>query len=128
MSLMNRRALLLFVLLPLCVFASERVEVSTNGCYSALVLDAFLKEMGIDPAVAMKKMESAEGKEQGTLMDSRQVILNILSLCIFPFAARPVVTEILFNGDNDAYIAAMKQRKQMLPLLVEKFMIQNTNS
>ncbi len=87
-----------------------------------------IKEMGIDPAVAMKKMESAEGKEQGTLMDSRQVILNILSLCIFPFAARPVVTEILFNGDNDAYIAAMKQRKQMLPLLVEKFMIQNTNS
>ena len=56
-------------------------------------------------------------------MDPKQVILNLISLCIFPFAARPVVTEILFNGDDDAYIEAMKQRKQMLPILVEKFMI-----
>ena len=84
-----------------------------------------IKEMGIDPAVAMNKMESEQGKEFGSLMDPRQVIINILSLCIFPFAARPVVTEILFNGDTDAYIEAMKQRKQLLPLLVDKFMMQN---
>jgi len=84
-----------------------------------------IKEMGIDPAVAMNKMESEQRKEFGSLMDPRQVIINILSLCIFPFAARPVVTEILFNGDTDAYIEAMKQRKQLLPLLVDKFMMQN---
>lgn len=84
-----------------------------------------IKEMGIDPAVAINKMESEQRKEFGSLMDPRQVIINILSLCIFPFAARPVVTEILYNGDNDAYIAAMKQRKQILPRLVDKFMMQN---
>ena len=84
-----------------------------------------IKEMGIDPAVAMNKMESEQRKEFGSLMDPRQVIINILSLCIFPFAARPVVTELLFNGDTDAYIEAMKQRKQLLPLLVDKFMMQN---
>ncbi len=84
-----------------------------------------IKEMGIDPAVAMNKMESEQRKEFGSLMDPRQVIINILSLCIFPFAARPVVMEILYNGDTDAYIEAMKQRKQLLPLLVEKFMMQN---
>lgn len=84
-----------------------------------------IKEMGIDPAVAMNKMESEQRKEFGSLIDPRQVIINILSLCIFPFAARPVVTEILFNGDTDAYIEAMKQRKQLLPLLVDKFMMQN---
>ena len=84
-----------------------------------------IKEMGIDPEVAMNKMESEQRKEFGSLMDPRQVIINILSLCIFPFAARPVVTELLFNGDTDAYIEAMKQRKQLLPLLVDKFMMQN---
>ena len=84
-----------------------------------------IKEMGIDPAVAVDKMESEQWKEFGDHMDPKQVILNLLSLCIFPFAARPVVTEILFNGDNDAYIAAMKQRKEILPVLVNKFMIQN---
>jgi AcrR family transcriptional regulator len=84
-----------------------------------------IKDLGIDPAVAVKKMESEKWKELGDHMEPRQVILNLLSLCIFPFAARPVVTEILFNGDEDAYIAAMKQRKLILPLLVNKLMIQN---
>lgn len=82
-----------------------------------------VKEMGLDPEVAVSKLESEQWKEFGDHMDPKQVILNLISLCIFPFAARPVVTEILFNGDNDAYIEAMKQRKQMLPMLVKKFMI-----
>ena len=82
-----------------------------------------VKEMGLDPEVAVSKLESEQWKEFGDHMDPKQVILNLISLCIFPFAARPVVTEILFNGDDDAYIEAMKQRKQMLPILVEKFMI-----
>ena len=99
-------------------------ELSSNPDRMPLII----KEMGVDPAVAIKKMKSKQGKEQGFSMDPRQVLLNILSLCIFPFAARPVVTEILYNGDNDAYIAAMKQRKQLLPSLVEKLMVQNTNS
>ena len=81
-----------------------------------------IKEMGLDPEVAVSKLESEQWQELGDHMDPKQIILNILSLCIFPFAARPVVTEILFNGDNNAYIEAMKQRKKMLPLLVEKFM------
>ena len=63
-----------------------------------------IKEMGIDPALAVNKMENEHGKEAGDHMDPRQVILNLLSLCIFPFAARPVVTEILYNGDKEAYI------------------------
>jgi TetR/AcrR family transcriptional regulator len=81
-----------------------------------------IKEMGIDPAVAVKKMEDGKRNLPESLMDPRQVILNLLSLCIFPFAARPVVTEILFNGDRDAYIEAMKNRKKLLPLLMRKFM------
>jgi len=82
-----------------------------------------IKEMGIDPSIAIKKMEEERGGEIAGGMDPRQLILNLLSLCIFPFAARPVVTEILFKGDNELYIEAMKQRKQMLPQLVQEFMI-----
>ncbi|MCK5135061.1 MAG: TetR/AcrR family transcriptional regulator [Bacteroidales bacterium] len=82
-----------------------------------------IKEMGIDSTVAERKMKGEQWKELGNQPDPRQFMLNLLSLCIFPFAARPVVTEILYNGDNDAYIEAMKQRKQLLPLLLKKFMI-----
>ena len=80
-----------------------------------------IKEMGIDPAVAVDKLENEQSEAFGDHMDPRQVIINLLSLCIFPFAARPVITEILFNGDSGAYIAAMKERKQLLPKVVENF-------
>lgn len=86
-----------------------------------------IKEMGIDSTVAVEKMEGKQWKDLGNQPDPRQVILNLLSLCIFPFAARPVVTEILYNGDNDAYIEAMKQRKQILPVMIKKLMTQNNS-
>ena len=86
-----------------------------------------IREMGIDPQVAARKMEEDHDERSGILADPRQVILNVLSLCIFPFAARSVVTEVLFAGDEEAYIAAMEERKTLLPVMVRKFMIQNNN-
>ena len=84
-----------------------------------------IREMGIDPEVAIKKA-TARGKVPGVMgMDPRQVILNLMSLCIFPFAARPVVTDILYNGDDEAYLNAMKERKKLIPQIVKQIMMQN---
>jgi hypothetical protein len=58
-------------------------------------------------------------------MDPRQIILNLMSLCIFPFAAKPVVLDILYNGDNEADIEAMKERKTLLPRIIKLIMSQN---
>jgi len=85
-----------------------------------------MKEMGIDPVIAIGKMkvEIKEGRMDG--MDPRQLFISIFSLCIFPFAARSLITGILYKGDHDQYIEAMKQRKQILPPLVKQFMIKST--
>ena len=87
-----------------------------------------IKEMGIDPVILVKKIEEGIWNVPGASMDPRQMILNLISLCIFPFAARPVVTDILYLGDNDAYIEAMKQRKKILPPLIKQFMIKSTQN
>jgi len=84
-----------------------------------------MKEMGIDPAFALKKMEEERVIKVTGGMDSRQVILNLISLCIFPFAAKPVVLDILYNGDNEAYIVAMKERKKIIPQLMKHLLSQN---
>jgi TetR/AcrR family transcriptional regulator len=76
-----------------------------------------IKELGIDPALVIKKVE-----DQDHFM---QLIMNLISLCIFPFAARPVVTSLLYNGDNDAFLAAMNQRREILPEMFLKLMSQN---
>lgn len=84
-----------------------------------------MKEMGINPAFALKKMEEERVIKVTGGMDPRQVILNLLSLCIFPFAAKPVVLDILYNGDNEAYIVAMKERKKIIPQLMKHLLSQN---
>jgi len=82
-----------------------------------------IKEMGIDPAKTMDKMGGDVPSVDG--MDPRQVILNLISLCIFPFAAKPVVMDILYNGDEEAYIEAMKERKKLLPQIIKQIVSQN---
>jgi len=84
-----------------------------------------IKEMGIDPAKAVAKMEADGSVPPIGGMDPRQIILNLISLCIFPFAAKPVVLDILYHGDNEAYIAAMKERKVLLPKIIKQIMSQN---
>jgi len=84
-----------------------------------------IKEMGVNPSMVIKKMAKGEQVPRVMGMDPRQVILNLMSLCIFPFAARPVVTDILYDGDNDAYIDAMKERKKLIPQIVQQIMMQN---
>jgi AcrR family transcriptional regulator len=85
-----------------------------------------IREMGIDPALAISKMEEADLPVK--FVDPRQYIINLLSLCIFPFAARPVITEILFQGDSEEYIAAMQKRKEIIPLMFQQLMNLNHRS
>lgn len=84
-----------------------------------------IREMGVDPSKLIEKMSLKVQENQVLNLDPRQVILNLISLCIFPFAARPVVTDILYQGDSEAYIEAMKDRKKILPLLMKQIMMQN---
>ncbi len=96
-------------------------ELSSNPAR----MPQIIREMGINPSVAMKKMAGEGGLPVEHGIDPRQLIINLLSLCIFPFAARPVIIDILFDGDNDAYIEAMKERKKLVPEMVKQFMMQN---
>jgi len=84
-----------------------------------------IKEMGVDPSMVINRMAKEDQGMQAKGMDPRQVIMNLMSLCIFPFAARPVVTDILYDGDNDAYIDAMKERKKLIPQIIQQIMMQN---
>ena len=88
-----------------------------------------VKEMGIDQKVFEEKMyEKMDTKPDGSKKlksDFRQMVINLISLCIFPFAARPVITGILFNGDDEAFIKAMNERKEVLPGMFQKLISQN---
>ena len=86
-----------------------------------------IKEMGVDPEKVTEKMGGGIGLSHRG-MDPRQVIMNLMSLMIFPFAAKPVVLDILYKGDNEAYAEAMKDRKILIPEIIKQIMSQNLNA
>lgn len=85
-----------------------------------------ISELGIHPAQVMQKMKGDERLNQLSI-DPRQVMINLLAMCIFPFAARPMLVSIMYQGDEDAFIEAMKQRKKLIPQMIES-MLKNVES
>ncbi|MBN1132600.1 MAG: TetR/AcrR family transcriptional regulator [Bacteroidales bacterium] len=85
-----------------------------------------IMEMGSDPGKIMNKFENEKVAMGFGDLDPRQVMINILSLCIFPFAARPVVTNILYGGDEEAFVEAMKERKIYLPKMIMETLKRNS--
>jgi AcrR family transcriptional regulator len=47
-------------------------------------------------------------------IESRHLIVNILSLCIFPFVAKPIIKGILLENDEQKYKAFINDRKKMV--------------
>ncbi len=52
-------------------------------------------------------------------IDPRQLFVNILSLCIFPFAGRPLIQGVLFQNNKEEYEKFLVSRKKE----VSKFII-----
>ena len=48
-----------------------------------------------------------------------QLITNVVSLCVFPFVAKPLITGLVLNGDKKAFDLFVEQRKTE----VSKFVI-----
>ncbi|HKW47045.1 MAG TPA: hypothetical protein VJN70_06355, partial [Gemmatimonadaceae bacterium] len=66
----------------------------------------------LDVVARQIRARAREGKMRPIAPD--QFILNLLSLCVFPFAARPMVQAVL-NLDDDAFADLIARRRRDLP-------------
>jgi TetR/AcrR family transcriptional regulator len=88
----------------------ERVQQLLSGALGAdpkTVMPALLKNLD---------RQINERVRAGTMrpIKPQQFVINLISLCIFPFAARPMLT-IVFGMDDDAFMRFIEQRKKELP-------------
>jgi AcrR family transcriptional regulator len=91
----------------------ERVQQLLAGAIGAdpqAVLPSLLKtlEKQIDERVRAGTMRRIQ---------PRQLVINLISLCIFPFAARPMLS-IVFGMDDVAFARFIGQRRKTLPEFV----------
>ncbi|CAN5753495.1 hypothetical protein BH11GEM1_BH11GEM1_04520 [soil metagenome] len=88
----------------------ERVEQMLSramGASPSGVLSPLFRKLGeqIDEQVAAGTMRP---------IAPEQFAINLISLCIFPFAARPML-RLVFGMDDDAFARFIEQRKTELP-------------
>jgi TetR/AcrR family transcriptional regulator len=72
----------------------------------------FFKEAKINPELFIQTF-MAEVKK-GTIRPIHPIhlIINMLSMCIFPFAAKPILKGIMFKNDENAYLQFIEERKK----------------
>nr|NQU90194.1 TetR/AcrR family transcriptional regulator [Bacteroidota bacterium] len=44
-------------------------------------------------------------------MDPRQILINLIGLCVFPFVAKPIVKSVFFQNDEEVYQSFLLDRK-----------------
>jgi AcrR family transcriptional regulator len=70
-----------------------------------------VKSSGIEPSYFTKLIHSEI--EKGTIQptDPLQLLVNMLAMCIFPFAARPIIQGFILNNDEAAFDVFIEKRK-----------------
>ena len=83
--------------------------------------EVFLKKILGDrqlPLHALQQTINREIKEKNIRpVNPLQLLMNIISMCLFPFLARPLI-QLATGIDLQQFMAMMEQRKKEIPLLI----------
>lgn len=82
-------------------------EINRDSVFLATVI----KSNGINPKEIFEMFEKEMEAGKIRKMNPRDLMINILSLSIFPFAAKPLIKIMLFDDDKKAYNDFLKKRK-----------------
>jgi len=117
---------------------ASKIEQVVDAYISLLIKHPFIpgfiiKELNRDPSglfkliikfdlnhqVIVDQIELAMDRGEIIRMDPRHLALNIISMCVFPFAARPMLNFLLFKDDPEALNAFYAERADV----IKKFVI-----
>lgn len=73
-----------------------------------------MKGAGIDPKVFIEQLAAEINKGEIRKIDPRHLIINIISLCVFPVAARPLAQRLFFDNNEKQYQEFLEERKMVV--------------
>lgn len=75
---------------------------------------SIFNEIGLNPLLLLTMLEKE--MEAGTIvkMNPRDLIINLLSLCLFPFATKPLMQLIMFENNSEEYNQFLENRKKSI--------------
>ncbi|MCU4175468.1 TetR/AcrR family transcriptional regulator [Carboxylicivirga sp. N1Y90] len=83
-------------------------------------LEKLMRETGLKPKMMLAFIESLI--ENGFLVkvDPREFMVNVLSLCLFPFAGQALISRLLWDNDSDSYQTFLSSRRDSIMHLIQK--------
>ena len=71
-----------------------------------------IRSSGVDTGSVKQKISKAVEEGHIIAIQPEQLMVNIISLCLFPFVAKPIVTGLILEGDNNAFDRLINARKK----------------
>jgi AcrR family transcriptional regulator len=93
-------------------FIMKELNRDPSGLFKLVV------KFGLNPQVIFDQIQLAMDRGEIIKMPPRHLAANIISMCIFPFAARPLVSFVLFKDDQIALEAFYAERANVIKLFV----------
>src|ERR1035437_1511688 len=86
-----------------------------------MVLKSLMFESGIEPQKILDMFLNQVQSSNLSKLDPRHIVVSLLGMLIFPFAARPLLQMVYFNDDQEAYTRFLNERKEIVKNMILKF-------
>lgn len=80
----------------------------------------FIEKKGFSINPVLKMLEEAMNQGMIRKMKPEHLVVNVIGLCVFPFAARPMISHVAFHEDEKALKQFLKERKEEVKSFVIK--------
>ncbi|MDP3912360.1 MAG: TetR/AcrR family transcriptional regulator [Bacteroidota bacterium] len=94
-------------------FVMKELNRDPSGLFKIVV------KFGLNPKAIFDHIQLAMDRGEIIKMKPQHLAINILSMCIFPFAARPILSFVVFKDDPKALEAFYAERAE----IIKKFVI-----
>ena len=77
-----------------------------------------LEKYDINPYIFISQLNKEIESNDNNPVNFVSLIVNILSICIFPFIGRPILNTVFFNNDTSKYQDFLNERKKEITALM----------
>lgn len=93
-------------------FIMKELNRDPSGIFKMVV------KFGLNPQIVFDKIQEAMDRGEIIRMKPQHLLVNVVSMCIFPFVARPVLNFVVFKEDRQALEAFYLERADVIKQFV----------